>query len=300
MLAGLSGSSWERLLGRACVLAFAWIRDGMLRRLSPHPDDDTSARATHTAEEACRGGGRCAGGVMSPAVGRNARLRQRQMRGCLPGPGPDGGDNGAGEEREGRDDQRRRNARLGRRPGACRGHAPQRMRGRTDRCCGAPRQGRCRLRGHDLGRPARPHRRLATGPGPLLRSIWRRIPRRGRPARTRAAAATRCHLGDGCHLACHRRRGAHSSCDPARPARVVPAARSLGTLGRRVTHCRASRRPSGSARAALRGRWPSPPRRRCIMPLSSPRPSLSRSWPPRQWRSGGPRAGADFAGSAGP
>ena len=37
-----------------CFLAFAWIRDGMLRRLSPFPDDDTSARATDTAGEACR------------------------------------------------------------------------------------------------------------------------------------------------------------------------------------------------------------------------------------------------------
>jgi hypothetical protein len=36
------------------------------------------------------------------------------------------------------------------------------------------------------------------------------------------------------------------------------------------------------------------------MPLSSPHPSLSRSWPPRQWRPGGPRTGADLAGSAGP
>jgi hypothetical protein len=38
------------------LLAFAWIRHGMLRRLSPFPDDDTSARPAHTAKQACRGG----------------------------------------------------------------------------------------------------------------------------------------------------------------------------------------------------------------------------------------------------
>ena len=117
-------------------------------------------------------------------------------------------------------------------------------------------------------------------------SIGRRIPRRGRPARPRAAAATRCHLGDGCHLACHRRRGAHSSGDPAGPALVVLAARGLGKLGRRVTPCRGPCRPSGCACQALRGLWRSPPRRRCIMPRSSPRPSLSRSWRSRQRRPG--------------
>ena len=210
----------------------------------------------------------------------------RGVRGRRPGPAPGDGHNEAGEQREGRDDQRRRNARLGRRPGACRGNAPQCLRGRPDRSCGAPRQGRCRLHGHDLGRTARSHRRLAGGAGPFPGSIGRRIPRRGRPARPRAAAATRCHLGDGCHLACHRRRGAHSSGDPAGPALVVLAARGLGALGRRVTHCRGSGRPSGCACAALRGLWRSPPRRRCIMPRSSPRPSLSRSWPSRQRRPG--------------
>ena len=195
--------------------------------------------------------------------------------------------------------QRRRNARLGWRPGACRGHAPQCVRGRPDRSCGAPRQGRCRLLGQDLGRTARSNRRLATG-ARFLRSIWRQILRQGRPARTRAAAATRGPLGDGCLLACHRRRGAHGSCDPAGPALVVPAARGLGALGRRVTHGRGSGRPSGCVCAALSGLGRSPPRRRCIMPLSSPRPSLSRSWLPCQWRPGGPRAGADFVRSAGP
>jgi hypothetical protein len=248
--------SWCRArsprLGGGCwgvLPAFAWIRYGMPRRISPFPDDDTSARATDTAEEACH-----------RRLGGNARCRRRQMRGRRPGPAPGDGHNEAGEEREGRDDQRRRNARLGRRPGACRGNAPHCLRGRPDRSWGAPRQGRCRLLGHDLGRTARSHRRLAGGAGRFLRSIGRRIPRGGRPARTRAAAATRCHLGDGCQLACHRRRGAHSGGDPAGPALVVLAARGLGARGRRVKHCRGPCRPSGCACAALRGPWRSPPR----------------------------------------
>lgn len=51
------GAGLDRLvLGEVagvCFLAFAWIRCGMLRRLSPFPDDDTSARATNTTEERC-------------------------------------------------------------------------------------------------------------------------------------------------------------------------------------------------------------------------------------------------------
>jgi hypothetical protein len=63
------GAEFDRLgLGEVagvCFLAFAWVRCGMLRRLSPFPDDDASARATDTAGEACR-----VGGAMSPAAGR--------------------------------------------------------------------------------------------------------------------------------------------------------------------------------------------------------------------------------------
>jgi hypothetical protein len=198
---------------------------------------------------------------MSPAAGRKRSPASAADARAPAGPRLRGdGHDEAGEEREGRDDQRRENARLGRRPGACRGNAPRCLRGRPDRSCGAPRPGRCRLLGQDLGRTSRSHRRRATGAGPFLRSTGRRIPRGGRPARTRAAAPTRCHLGNGTHLACHRRRGAHRSGDPARPALGVPAARSLGARGRRVKPCRGPGRAPGCGCAALRGPWRSPPR----------------------------------------
>ena len=50
--AGLDRLVWGEVAG-VCFLAFASIRYGMPRCLSPFPDDDTSARATDTAEEAC-------------------------------------------------------------------------------------------------------------------------------------------------------------------------------------------------------------------------------------------------------
>jgi hypothetical protein len=78
------GAELDRLgLGEVagvCFLAFAWVRCGMLRRVSPFRDDDASARATDTAGEACRAADAAAGGVMSPAAGGDARLPRRQMR----------------------------------------------------------------------------------------------------------------------------------------------------------------------------------------------------------------------------
>jgi hypothetical protein len=100
-----------------------------------------------------------------------------------------------------------------------------------------------------------------------------------RAASARCADASLLAVGHADHPVMRARRCA--ACGVHRPGG--------STGGRRRSAVRCCSAESAGSRPP-RIRRTDPPRRRCIMPLSSPRLSWSRSWPPRQWRPGGPRS----------